>query len=91
MSRFPRNVGGYERTEPAGEWVVACESVHGKLFPEPMARITEPIVRCRDCKHFDENATPRDRECPDFCRRLGVDMAGGNGFCAWGEPREVER
>ena len=47
----------------------------------------EEIVRCRDCRHFDEDATPHDSQYPNFCHLHGIDMSGRNGFCAWGERK----
>lgn len=39
----------------------------------------EPVVRCRDCKHWrGEN---------DICRGIGVDF-DADGFCSYGERRE---
>lgn len=40
---------------------------------------TEPIVRCRDCKHFIPNC-----ECHFFDNSF-IDE---DGFCAWGERKE---
>lgn len=47
----------------------------------------EKIVRCMDCVWFRENATPHDRERPNFCALNGFDMAGWSGFCAWGRAK----
>lgn len=47
----------------------------------------EEIVRCRDCRHFDNRLSyplcRRDMSCDE----LAV-YAEPNGFCAWGERRE---
>jgi len=58
--------------------------------------VLERIVRCRDCKHSHKDGT--------LCNLFAswVPVAGGdeyecmpvevepNGFCKWGEPREVD-
>lgn len=55
----------------------------------------EVIVRCRDCKHFVpkgaykfENGIVND----DFCRYMRSYMLHitPDGFCAWGERKEVD-
>lgn len=48
----------------------------------------EEIIRCRDCKWFKENATPDDDVRPHFCKKLGIDLKDGNGFCSWGERKD---
>lgn len=48
----------------------------------------EEIVRCRDCKGIRANATPYNRERPHWCVTLGIDLADGNGFCAWAKRRK---
>lgn len=50
----------------------------------------EEIVRCRDCKHFEKDATPHDEWYPHFCSKLGTDVVTPGGFCAWGERKEDE-
>lgn len=52
--------------------------------------VLEHVVRCRDCKSFREDATPHDHERPHFCGLHGIDLSDGDGFCAWGVPREVD-
>ena len=43
--------------------------------------VKEEIVRCRDCKYYNE--------CWDFCERLKPGMVvEPDGFCKWGERRE---
>lgn len=48
----------------------------------------ERVVRCVNCRWFQENVTPHDSERPHFCALNGFDMADEYGFCAWGEPKE---
>ena len=58
---------------------------------------TQPIVRCRDCKHSGKNGTLCDwfsayEPVPggdEFCR-IAADVEP-NGYCAWGERKAVER
>lgn len=55
---------------------------------------SEPIVRCRDCKHFriepwDEVLAAQYGAPPMICERNGdMDDVGPDGFCAWGERME---
>ena len=53
--------------------------------------ITEEIVRCRDCKHY-EYWEFRDGRTAHDCARGGDYLfdTESDGFCAWGE-REVDR
>ena len=46
------------------------------------------VVRCKDCATFIRDATPHDDDRPHFCSELGVDLADGDGFCAWGVRRD---
>lgn len=45
----------------------------------------ERVVRCVNCRWFQENVTPHDSERPHFCALNGFDMGDAYGFCAWGE------
>ena len=49
----------------------------------------EPIVRCRDCKHYVKDPDPIDPGWSMMCEDTGRDMLEPDGFCAWGE-RKVE-
>ena len=53
---------------------------------------SEPIVRCRDCKHSDTLESAPSvvvRCCYKNRDKLGVPrVVGDDGFCAWGERRE---
>lgn len=50
--------------------------------------LREPIVRCRDCKHY-EYWEFRDGRIAHDCARGGeyVFDTEPNGYCAWGERR----
>lgn len=56
--------------------------------------VLEPVVRCRDCKHFrvepwDEVLTAQYGAPPMTCERTGdMDDVEPDGFCAWCERRE---
>lgn len=51
-----------------------------------LPKLTE-IVRCRDCKHYDES----DAGCSYFVLAKNKLLHIGNpdGFCAWAERREL--
>ena len=40
------------------------------------------IVRCRDCKHYDNDKTEYFNYCCEWCEQVEPD-----GFCAWGVRR----
>ena len=45
------------------------------------------VVRCKDCKRYEENTEARTR----FCRReLNYMYAEPNGFCSYGERKDNE-
>lgn len=46
-------------------------------------RLREPIVRCRDCRHF----AGREGLCMRLFNAMAVEP---HGFCAWGLPRKVD-
>lgn len=58
-----------------------CDLFKSDIGTELVKR--ERIVRCRDCVHWDGDAG---------CTLLdfAMDKDISDGFCAWGEPREVE-
>lgn len=47
----------------------------------------EPIVRCRDCRTRHHNPL-----CGHICDNFGFTIPDDNldGFCSWGERKEVE-
>jgi hypothetical protein len=67
------------------EYIVVCDE---KGIPEYPRKIREEIVRCRDCKWFDDEYTE-----PGVCYLPNGD--GGfaswcvepDGFCAWAERK----
>lgn len=53
----------------------------------------EPIVRCRDCKYYDDepDLESSDPECWRDPEHRGQSVwTSPNGFCAWGERREED-
>lgn len=44
----------------------------------------EPIIRCRDCKHYTDDEVEYRHYCNEWCGQVKPD-----GFCAWGERKEV--
>lgn len=46
------------------------------------------VVRCKDCRYYEENAESRTR----FCRRgLNYQYAEPDGFCSYGERKTNEK
>ena len=56
--------------------------------------VREQIVRCRDCKHYDEVIHACDHPCVSRlrgdCPENWIFSCFGDGFCAWGERRVSE-
>lgn len=52
----------------------------------PFGSMHEEIVRCRDCKHYDD----RDAGCSYFVLAESklLHIKDPDGFCKWGERRE---
>ena len=53
-----------------------------------LSRQHEEIVRCRDCRYYEEDPEPIDPGWPMMCERTGDVMVEPDGFCAWGERKE---
>ena len=74
------------------EYIVNRENVY------PYGYQKEEVVRCRDCKHMH---TVRNWVGLDECQcwlhasretgALGKERVEPNGFCAWGERKEVSK
>ena len=53
-------------------------------------RVREEIVRCRDCKHYSDHEWVLVTDVSDVCHFFGDGVrVEPDGFCKWGEPREV--
>ena len=61
----------------------------GELIP-----VHERIVRCGDCRYYDEIIHACDHPCVTSlrgdCPENWIFSCFDNDFCAWGEPREVD-
>ena len=52
--------------------------------------VLERIVRCRDCKHYSDHEWVLVTDVSDVCHFFGDGVkVEPDGFCKWGEPREV--
>lgn len=52
--------------------------------------VDEPIVRCRDCKHYSEHEWVMVTDVSDVCHFWHGEptKVEPDGFCAWGERRD---
>lgn len=52
-----------------------------------MYKTAEPIIRCRDCRHYREHAFIMVADISDVCLfwHGTPTKVEPNGFCAWGE------
>ena len=51
--------------------------------------VFERIVRCRDCKRVTIDQGDHDYREPLWCGLFHIDVSL-DGFCKWGEPKEVD-
>ena len=51
-----------------------------------------PVVRCRDCKHYSEHEWIIATDVSDVCHFWHGEptKVEPDGFCAWGERKEVD-
>ena len=60
------------------------EDIRAFVKAQPAADVA-PVVRCKDCKHFDK-AAPNDKGfC--ICPASGTEIVPDD-FCSYGEPKE---
>ena len=53
--------------------------------------VLERIVRCRDCKHYSDHEWVLVTDVSDVCHFFGDGVkVEPDGFCKWGELREVD-
>lgn len=52
------------------------------------AKLREEIVRCRDCRYYDQNDEPSEVYPDRYLCDLMANFLHPDGFCAWGEQRE---
>lgn len=56
------------------------------------APIKEQIIRCKDCKHYRDHEWILITDVSDVCHFWGDGVkVESNGFCKWGERREVSK
>jgi len=60
----------------------------------PSWRVHERIVRCRDCRYYDEIIHACDHPCVTplrgDCPENWIFSCFDNDFCCWGERKEVD-
>lgn len=49
----------------------------------------EEIVRCGDCRHYDQNDDPSEVYPDRYLCDLMANFLHPDGFCAWGERRDA--
>jgi hypothetical protein len=60
-----------------------CATIEDEAAEESVDAVE--VVRCKDCKRYEENTEARTR----FCRReLGYMYATPDGFCSYGERKD---
>ena len=65
-----------------GEERVLAEVVAWAEYPDPFGMEDEPLIRCKDCKYYEETD-----ETIGTCL-LTESGAYVNGYCSWGERKE---
>lgn len=83
------HMGGYhEGLDPAGQYVVDCNRLHGLLVVSDWPGQThERVVRCRDCEHYCDHGEVGVCVMPCGDATCGSAWADPNGFCSWAAPR----
>jgi hypothetical protein len=85
MAEYVMDYDGWAEGMPIGAYLKVREAMH--------ERKRERIVRCMDCRHYDEiihacdhpNVTPLRGDCPENW----IFSCFDNDFCCWGERKEV--
>jgi hypothetical protein len=86
MAEYVMDYDGWAEGMPIGAYLKVREAMH--------ERKRERIVRCRDCRYYDEiihacdhpNVTPLRGDCPENW----IFSCFDNDFCCWGERKEVD-
>ena len=67
---------------------VVCPHCHNPLSQHEWVK----VVRCRDCKHYSEHEWIIATDVSDVCHFWHGEptKVEPDGFCKWGEPREVD-
>ena len=74
---------------PVTEFIVRCEEQ--EFLGERHYHMCEPIVRCRDCRHYREHEWIIATDVSDVCHFWHGEPTKVEpyGFCAWGERRDA--
>ena len=59
----------------------------GQVADYLMANGVVTVVRCKDCKHFVQDAPYDPCECMKWTTKWGVAYTEPDGFCSYGERR----
>ncbi|MCI5904585.1 MAG: hypothetical protein MRZ61_05535 [Oscillospiraceae bacterium] len=88
------NIGGCDATDDWSKgWDKAIDAAINIIEAIPAADVVE-VVRCKDCKHYDEeynlcilrSEEPDPNPDSDFCEcEFTTDI---NDFCSWGKRKE---
>lgn len=80
-SEWYTNEDAEQKEQPKREFIVMLDLENADIEGNIPIANTEPIVRCRDCRHFK----PGEEQPPvDWCGYFN-DEVTPLGFCAWGE------
>lgn len=84
-----------EDGEEMSEYIIELDGKHSIALTLALAEemrggdfIREEIVRCRDCKEFSFGNTAN--KTVDWCDYWCDCVDSPDGFCAWGERKEVD-
>ena len=75
MTEYVMEYDGWAEGIPVGEYLRVRDAMH--------ARKREEVVRCRDCRYYKPNTYSH------FTCELLMFHVDPDGFCAWGERKEV--
>lgn len=81
MSEYVMDYSGWAEGIPAVEYLKVRDAMH--------ARKREEIVRCRDCRYYDQNDEPSEVYPDRYLCDLMANFLHPDGFCAWGERRDA--
>ena len=83
MAEYVMDYDGWAEGMPIGAYLKVRDVMH--------ERRREHIVRCRDCKHYSDHEWVLVTDVSDVCHFFGDGVrVEPDGFCKWGEPREVD-
>lgn len=84
MAEYVMEYDGWADGIPIGEYLKVRDAMH--------ARKREEVVRCRDCKRYSEHEWITATDVSDVCHFWHGEptKVEPDGFCAWGERKEVD-